>query len=84
MTQALGRDELFRIAEQNGGYALFVPDRQQMTTLAARLPELIRSPYLLYFEEPASAPPGEVRIRLRGAHPRPELLYGGRMRYPLD
>jgi hypothetical protein len=55
-----------------------------MIALGSDLSKLIRTPYLLYFNEPAGpAHHRDLRVKVIGVKPQPTLVYGGSVRYPV-
>ena len=70
------RTELHRLAAATGGFGVLAQTPETMRTAAEVVSELIRTPYTLYFADPAGASQRrQLRVDSVGVRPAPRLLY---------
>lgn len=80
-SQLAERAEMWRVATRSGGFAAGAATQDETISLVATLSTLIRSPYMLYFNQPANAEFSKLKIEVPGMRPKPLVLYRGTMRY---
>jgi Ca-activated chloride channel family protein len=70
------RKDLIRFVEQSGGYTLEMYQMKDFQAVASGIAIAIRTPYVLFFQSAQlQTKPTNVRVTLKGVHPRQHLFY---------